>query len=584
MSSENKMSCIVKFRPASLTALILWLAAGCAAPDSTKRPDRGVAVQDAAIANSAAYRDTIGALTYYEGLAAMRVRGHGVVVGLGKNGSRQCPKRVYDELVQSLYKQHDFTAGEIGETSIKPEQLLDSLDSAVVMVEADIPGAAVEGTSFDVSITALPGTDTKTLYGGRLYTTELRVFSQSATGGQLSGQVLAKAAGPLFLNPFVSKSSATRTSELNATILGGGRATQDRRIRLVLANPSHAMAGRIQDRINSAFPAGRRVADATSPSFVQLRVPEEFREEPGHFLSLVRALYMTTEPTFTGAKALALAQEITEPNAPQSLIALAFEGLGREALPLLADLYAHDRIDVRFFAAVAGLRIGDHLAADTMNAVADDAKTEYRFRAIRALGEARGMASAGMTLRRLLFDSDSRVRIAAYEALRNRRDTAVESFAIGGDNFRIDLVPDAAPGPIYATRTGRRSIVLFGPSLEVRPPIFYRSPDGSFTMTADADDREVTLMRTVTATGRVSPPIPGPLSLASLLRMLGEDAGTNYDGNVTGLGIGYVGVVRALDAMCRDGSISLPFQLEEPNAAELFGPAQLPASRPESEL
>ena len=567
-----------------LLGLMTVAAAGCGEPDRSKRPDRGVAVQDAAIAKSGAYRDTIGALTYFEGLAAMRVRGYGVVVGLGKNGSRQCPKHIYDELIQNLYKQHDFAGDGIDEKGVKPEQLLDSLDSAVVLVEGDIPGGAVEGATFDVSISALPGTATKSLYGGRLFTTELRVHSPAASGGQLAGQVLAKAAGPLFLNPFVSKKSATRTSELNAAILGGGRATQDRRLRLVLANPSHPIAGRLQDRINSAFPAGRRVADATSPSYVQLRVPEEFRAEPGHFLGLVRALYMTTDPAFTGARALELGNEIVQPAAPQALIALAFEGLGRDAVPVLADLYAHDRIDVRFHAAVAGLRLGDHLAADTMSAVADDAQTEFRYRAIRALGEARGMAGAAMTLRRLLHDSDSRVRIAAYEALRARRDTAVESFTVGGDNFTIDLVPDAAPGPIYATRTGRRSVVLFGSTLELRPPLLYRSPDGSFTMTADSDARTVTLMRTIVATGRVSPPIPGPLGLARLLRMLGEEPGANYEGDITGLGISYVGVVRALDALCRDGAIPLPFQLEEPNAAELFGPAPPPTARPESEL
>lgn len=567
-----------------ILALVVTGIVGCVPPDKSKRPDRGMGVQDAALARSAAYRDTIGALTYYEGLAAMRVRGYGVVVGLGRNGSRQCPKAVYDDLVQSLYKQHDFAGDEIGEKRIKPEQLLDSLDTAVVLVEADIPGAAVEGTTFDVRVAALPGTDTKSLSGGRLFTTELRVLSQSPAGGQVSGQVLAKAAGPLFFNPFITEKSPTRSSELQGAVLGGGRATQDRRIRLVLAHPSHAMAGRIQDRINSAFPAGRRVADATSPSYVQLRVPEEFRNEPGHFLSLVRALYLTTDPMFTGARALDLAREMAEPNAPQAVIALALEGLGREALPVLADLYTHERIDVRFHAAVAGLRIGDHLAADAMSAVAEDSRAESRFRAIHALGEARGMAGAAMTLRRLLHDGDVRVRIAAYEALRKRRDMAVDSISVGGDNFTLDLVPEGATGPIYATRTARRAIVLFGPAVELRPPLLYRAPDGSFTITADAGDRNVTLMRTVTASGRVSPPIPGPLELPALLRLLGNDPGTNYDGEVIGLGIGYVGIVRALDALCRDGSIPLPFRMEEPNAAELFGPSPLPASRPESEL
>lgn len=543
-----------------------------------------MAVQEAAIAHSAAYRDTIGALTYYEGLAPMRVRGYGVVVGLGKNGSRECPKHIYDELIQNLYKQYDFSADQINEKRIKPEQLLDSPDSAVVLVEADIPGGAVEGSTFDASVTALPGTATKSLYGGRLFTTELRVHRPSAAGGALSGQMLAKAAGPLFLNPFGGEKSATRSSELNATILGGGRATQDRRVRLVLANPSHPIASRIQDRINSAFPAGRRVADATSPSYVQLRIPEEFHEEPGHFLSLVRALYMTIDPTFTGARALELGRELTEPAAPQALIALAMEGLGREALPVLAELYAHDRVAVRFHAAVAGMRIGDHLAVDTLTAVAAEEQSEFRYGAIRALGEARGMSGAAMALRRLLYDVDSRVRIAAYEALRARRDLAIQPISVGGDNFVIDLVSDAAPGPIYATRTGRRALVLFGPGIEVRPPLFYRAPDGGFTMTAEPNDKNVTLLRAVAATGHVSGPIPGPLALGPLLRLLGHDPGTNYEGDITGLGIGYVGIVRALDALCRDGAIPLPFQLEEPNAAELFGPSPLPASRPESEL
>ena len=50
-----------------------------------------------------------------------------------------------------------------------------------------------------------------------------------------------------------------------------------------------------------------------------------------------------------------------------------------------------------------------------------------------------------------------------------------------------------------------------------------------------------------------------------------------------GLGLDYGAVVRALYYLCQDHAINAKFILEQPNAAELFGPAR-PAGRPESEL
>ena len=49
------------------------------------------------------------------------------------------------------------------------------------------------------------------------------------------------------------------------------------------------------------------------------------------------------------------------------------------------------------------------------------------------------------------------------------------------------------------------------------------------------------------------------------------------------LGLDYGAVVRALYFLCRDGCINEKFMLEQPNPAEMFGPAR-PQGRPESEL
>jgi hypothetical protein len=297
----------------------------------------------------------------------------------------------------------------------------------------------------------------------------------------------------------------------------------------------------------------------------------------------MRSLYLSRDPTFEGNRARLLAEEIVHPGAPHARIALCFEGLGQKALPVLTELYSHPKTHVTFHAAAAGLRLGDHLAGDVMAHHAEDAGCEYRFQAIRALGEAEGMAGVAMTLRRLLGNDDPRVQIAAYEALVKRGDTTIKSRSIGRDNFIFDQVPTAREGFVYAKRSRNRRIALFGRDLRCTPPALYRAPDGSVTITAQEGDETLTVLRRVVSTGSVSPPIPVPLELSSLIPLMGNDAGVNLEGEVVGLGLDYAAVVRALHQLCRDGAANAKFILEQPNVAELFGPATR-TGRPESEL
>lgn len=558
---------------------------GCIWAHERRKPlDLGVGPGDNPLAHSAAYRDTIGALAYYQGLAPMRVRGYGLVVGLGTNGSRDCPQHVLDRLMQSLYKQHHFAEAVVGIDSITPERLIGDEDTAVVVVQGDIPAAAVRGSRFDVVVFAVPGTQTKSLRGGRLYTTALHVYRPVSETAAITGQVLARAGGPIFLNPFSGADSATTVNPRQGIVIGGGVAVQDRRLRLVLVTASYPRARQIQDRINAQFPGARRVANAVSPSLVELDVPEEFRDETSHFLALVRSLYVSRDPKFEATRARELAHELINPTAPHGRIALSLEGLGRAAIPELNELYTHSKDYVSFYAAAAGLRLGEHLAGDVMAKHAADPKSPFRFRAIRALGEARGMGGAAIALRRLLYDEDPRIRIAAYEGLIARDDREIRSRRIDEDNFILDNVPSGGgKDMIYVKRSGSRRIALFGDDLRCTPPIFYRSPDGGVTLTAEPGDERITALRVAITSGAVSDPMPLPLQLQEMIALLGSAAGVDRDGQVVGLGLGYGEVVRMLYRLCQDGSINAEFRLEEPNVAELFGPPR-PTGRPESEL
>jgi hypothetical protein len=574
----------VKTHPFSLSVpacVLLLVIAGCTwEREERGKLDLGVAPADNPLANSAAYRNTIGSLTYVQGLRPMRVRGYGLVVGLGRNGSADCPRSVREQLVQSLYKKLDLSSDVVGRRNITPELLIDDVDTAVVVVQADIPPGAVKGTRFDVGVMALPGTRTKSLRGGRLYTADLELFQTAEVGVQMSGRVLAQAHGPIFMNPFADEDQAT---PLEGIILGGGIATEDRRIRLVLLEPSYHWARQIQERINSFVPGSRAVADATSPSFVQLRVPSRYADEPGHFLSLVRSLYVSRDPQFAAVRARELAAEMMQPNALHGQIALCFEGLGRSALPVLNELYTHSKDYVSFHAAVAGSRLGDHLAVDALVMHAEKNGGSFRRQAIRALADARGMAVAGMCLRRLLDDEDPRIQVAAYESLLKRGDPVIESKAIGGDNFILDRVPTGRPGFVYARRSQERRIALFGDGLRCNPPVLYRAPDGSLTISASPDADKLTLLRMVVSSGSVSPPVPAPLELDKLITVLGNQADVDYDQKVIGLGLDYAGIVRALYHLCENGVVRAQFILEQPDVAQLFGPPRL-EGRPESEL
>lgn len=568
----------------ALVALAACVGGGCVWPAEDRgKLDLGVEPSVATLARSAAYRDSIGALAYYEGLTPMRVRGYGLVVGLGRNGSRGCPRHVHDRLVRSLYKQQRLASPVVGESGVTPERLIDDVDTAVVVVHGEIPPAATRGGTFDVAVTAVPGTQTKSLRGGRLLGTELQVYRAVSTTTSITGRVLAHASGPVFINPFSQGESATRSNPLEGVVVGGGLTAVDRRVRLVLRQASYQRARQIQDRINGHFPGPRMVADAVSPSFVRLRIPEEYRDDTAHFLSLVRALYLTRDPRFQAARALQLAEEIQHGTAPHALIALGLEGLGRAALPVLDDLYAHPRETVSFHGAAAGLRLGDHVAGDAMILHAEDATGNYRPPAIRALGRAEGMAATAMALRRLLDDEDPRIRIAAYEALLERKDRTIESTPLGGDNFALDRVPSRPPNLIYVKRSGARRVALFGSNLACSPPVLYRAPDGSVTISAAAaEDEGLTILRMAPATGSVSPPIPAGFELPGLLRLMGTEAGVGLSGEAVGLGLDYGAVARALYHLCKDHSINARFMLEQPRVAELLGPARR-TGRPESE-
>ncbi len=574
----------------SLVAVVLLLC-GCkdgAVDWSFLFPDKAEDIVDKtvprdAIQDSPAYRDTIAEWAYLDGMRRLRVRGWGIVVGLGRNGSRRCPSSVRSQMIQEMYKTRDFprTGGAI----TTPEQLIDDIDTAVVAVEGEIPAAATEDSTFDIIVRAIPGTETTSLAGGWLFPCDLSIFVSKGGTSWIPGRTVARASGPVFLNPYgLSEGSATRTNAREGVIIGGATLDEDRRIRLMLTTPSYPRAEAIADRVNERFGrATSLVADAVSPGEVKLRVPPSYADDARHYLSVVQHLYIpSARPGFMSLRLRELSRAFATSQAAHVEIALSWEGVGRTALPEVKKFYDHANPSISFHSAMAGVRLGDPAAIDVLERHLFDAEGDFRRQAIEVLGGARQSHLAARPLRRAMSDSDPRIRIAAYEALVKRGDPTLDGVLIGDGKFVMDLVPGDGKKLIYVKRTKDRRIALFGGSIRARPPMFFALADNSLFIDADSGATSMTVVRKAPVGGGVSPPIDCGLSAKELISLLGGEPPQGTAETVRGLGVDYTSVVLVLAKLCESGALDAEFLLESPTW-DRMAMRRDQAGRPEAE-
>jgi flagellar basal body P-ring protein FlgI len=581
-------------RFALVTLLTLWVVIGPACtgasqfgwsddePSPTADPASTSAVlsrTQLAETQSLAFRDTIAAMTYLDGRRMMRVQGYGIVAGLGEKGSSECPKNIRDLLIGQMEKRYAIGLPS-GLSALAPEDLIDSRDTAVVRVVGEMPAAATKGTRFDIEVSTLPRSQTVSLAGGRLYTCDLNLVGSVGSGPARRGKLLARAFGPIFVNPFNDDEKGGPIA--TGRVLGGGVTLEPRRLRLKLVDGSYERAYRITDRINERFGHDPDTAEAISPYAIQLRVPDAYQGRGPEFLDLLQHLYLNPDESFASKRATLLAREILEPDAPHLRISLAWECMGRTVLPTVQSLYTHPRPHARFFAARTGLRLGDELAVDVLASFAKDMQSEFAKPAITVLGESEPMFQATDALKVLLDHEDPRVRVAAYEAIRGRYGSGITSKKVGTDNFTLDVVVSRGPGLIYARQEAEARLAIFGPDLACTPPVFYAHPDRVVLINADETDTHLTVVRRTRFHNLVSPSMPVSFAVADLVRKLGDDPTGDTD-EERGLALSYDQVLRILHTFCTKETVIAKFIFDSPSITDVFGPIK-PQGRPETDL
>ena len=508
----------------------------------------------------------------------LAVQGYGVVVGLGTSGSKEVPPHLNVYLSKQLAKHH-LGSYRHGTEKLSPARLLQDLDTAVVMVAGIIPPGAPEGSRFDLGVSALRQTSTRSLDGGILMPMELHLAHAGlATPGGPS-KALATASGPIFVNPYLDSDKTVDLPKFRrGRVPNGGRVLHGRPVLLRLRRPDYALCDLIQRKINARFPFNDvRVANAESRQIIRIRIPAAYRAEYRHFLDLITHLPVRTGAAGGEVHARQIAQAMELPTAKHEELALVWEATGRQVVPIMRPLYSSKNPLVAYYSARTGLRLGDSLAAEVVLRFAELARSPLRVPAIKELGRHPQVVQAVPILERLLQVDNELVRIAAYEALLQRGDSrAIVRIDVTG-RFYLDLVESRRDYVIYATQSGQPRIVLFGKNMTVARPIFFLAPGELVSINANTETGKLTVRRKIPRTNTTSDAATIDHYARSLIRLLGETPNPE----ATGLGLTYSQVVAVLQRLCTARNIRARFVLQEAQDAATMFDSAITSGRPD---
>ena len=450
--------------------------------------------------------------TYSESYEPVIAAGYGLVVGLDGTGSSEIPPQVRAHMVADLAKR-GIGQSTRGWGHITPDALINSDETAVVIVEAAIPQAAsgrkpsrsnmredhpsLRGTVFDVHVYAEPSSSTTSLEGGTLLPTLLR--QGELTTGRSQAREIAAASGPVFINPFaepnaINSDSVHRTS---GRILKGGEVLHNMPMKLVLFEPSHGRASLIQSSINRIFPEepgqDGPTAHGMSSEMIDIRVPPSWKDDVPVFMEIMTHITMRSQNP--EGVAMSLKRLLLADPSPRNADAATWRwrAIGSRALSVIRPLYEHTESLPRIAALRAGGGLEDPLVIPYLLAEAtSNTALGSRLDAIELLEAMPVDYRIEEGLRPLLNDSDLEVRLRTAEALVKRNDVTIKKYSIP-DKFDLIHVPSDY-NLIYVTQTGYPKIILAG-DVEISRPLTLQTWDNNLLIKDAGDESDELIVR-----------------------------------------------------------------------------------------
>jgi flagellar basal body P-ring protein FlgI len=517
-----------------IVAVMAGLAAGCLIGGC----ESGAGTKELAVLEGLG--TPIGSLVEVVTPSQVAVEGYGIVGGLRGTGSGDCPVRIRKYLEQYILKQ-------LPEQRIDVNKFIGSNETAVVRVYGVMSTAVSESRHFDVTIAALPGSQTSSLEGGWLYRTELKQLGRFG----LITRVLGVAEGPVFIDTL----GTNETDKRAGYGLAGGTALGEYPISIVLRRPDYRIANEIRNRLNSRF--GTETAKAETSGQIVLRVPAQYGKQQERFLSIVKTMYLTESPEITKERVKTLVGKLAA-SEEKEVSEAALEAIGRESLQKLPALLNSGYEEVRFRAARCMLNLGSDAGLGTLLAIAMDKGSAKRLEALEAITSGANRNDATAISRRLLGDENFEIRLAAYEQLRKLEDISIVRRPIAR-SFYLDEISRMEHKAVYVSRSGEPRIVLFGAPIFCRDNLFVQSTNGEITIDSRAGQHYVSLIRKHPSRPTVIGPLRSTLELGDIIQTLCAEPVRRSEQGRAGLGVSYADMIAFLKLMSDKKAIDVPF-------------------------
>ncbi len=362
----------------------------------------------------------------------------------------------------------------------QPNQMLDDINTAMVVAFVNVPPAARKGSVMNVGIRLSAHATGSSLRNGWLMPTELSE-SQVLGGSIREGFDVVNSEGPIVTEAQVT-GSETPEAQSTGFVIGGARLLKDRPLGIGI-NPEFADAyiqAAILPAINDRFTHfnGHKKGGIATPkvdNYLELAIPPRYVQDPFHFINVVLSLGFAESPEKRAERMEICGQQLQHPISARDA-AWQLEAIGDAAKPVLAGALANPHPEVRFYAAHALAYLNDVRAVKVLEQLAQQ-QSAFRAMCLNGLSVINHY-EAEDSLEALLHCADAETRFGAVLAIRARdpNNPQVTGIPIGAVASMLEI-PSNAPPLVAVSLDKRPEIIVYGDNpLLTLPPFMYVNP------------------------------------------------------------------------------------------------------------
>lgn len=446
----------------------------------------------------------VGDYTNFAGLSPILLEGVGLVVGLPGTGGNPAPSMYRTALLEDMKKR----------AIRNPNVILQSPNTALVVVRAYLPPLMSPGDQLDVEIVLPDSAEAKSIAGGWLMETELHEQAFVPGRGVLKGHPFARAKGPVLVAGVGRQHKDDDPLLKRGRVLGGARVLKERELAIYLRNDFRSVrnSSRIAEAIGrrfhhfDKFGSQKPMAEAKTDQKIVLTVHPRYKDNYPRYLQVVRSIAFRETNVSQRVRLQRLHDELMTPESSDTA-ALKLEAIGREAIPTLKAALKSPLLEVRFHAAMALAYLEE---PEALPALAEAARTERAFRvfAFAAMSTVDD-AQAHLELRELMSDDIPETRYGAFRALwtLDKNDPFIRAVPMGmkevlpGEEVKpqepmwhLHVLQTRGQPMTHCTLRTRPEVVLFGADQELIPPLVL-SAGRHVMLTAQPGSKTVSITR-----------------------------------------------------------------------------------------